>query len=251
MKKMDISGLERLRKMNLKIGFAIALALILAAFSWTTERPAFKDPFKDLRTDDVLVIPPTVQEPAKEPPLPDPPETKVISDQVIVESDVPDLLSTELAPEEPALPNDNAVIGQPAPMPLTESPPPPDPVVEAPPIFKIVEEMPIFGDCNNEHFSKKEKKTCSERELLAYVYKNIRYPSIARENGVEGLVVVQFVVEEKGQISNATIVRDIGAGCGHEVLRVVNQMPIWIPGKQRGREVRVQYSLPVKFSLDK
>ena len=252
MKKMDISGLERMRKMNIKIGYAIALALILAAFSWTTERPAFEDPYDDALPDDILMIPPnTLQEPAKELPPPDPPETKIIKDQIIVESTAPDLLSTEITTEEPALPIDNAIVGEPAPTPKIVSPPPPKPDADVPPPpFIIVEHMPLFGECDKGQFSKEEKKVCSEKALLYYLYKHVRYPNIARENGVEGLVVIQFVIDEEGEVSDAKIVRDIGGGCGKEALRVVNKMPAWKPGRQRGKNVRVQYSLPVKFSLD-
>ncbi|MEZ4933493.1 MAG: TonB family protein [Saprospiraceae bacterium] len=251
MKKLDISRLERLRKMNLKIGYAIALALMLAAFSWTTERPFIEDNFDELPMDDVLVIPPTVQEPAKELPPPDLPESKTITNQIIIESTLPDLLSTELVTEEPALPIENAVVGEPAPqlkpapqIAIHEQPEGP------PPIFKIVEDMPLFGDCTDDQLSKAEKKTCSDKALLTHLMKNLRYPAIARENGIEGLVVIQFVVEKDGQISDAKVVRDIGAGCGQEALRVINAMPAWEPGKQRGRKVRFQYNLPVKFALN-
>lgn len=86
--------------------------------------------------------------------------------------------------------------------------------------------------------------------MLQFIYSNIKYPAIARENGVEGTVYVKFVVEKDGKITNAEIVRDIGAGCGQEALRVVGLMPEWEPGKQRGRPVRVQFNLPVKYKLE-
>lgn len=86
--------------------------------------------------------------------------------------------------------------------------------------------------------------------MLQFIYSNIKYPSIARENGVEGMVVVKFVVEKDGSITLPEVIRDIGAGCGQEALRVVSMMPKWEPGKQRGRAVRVQFNLPVKFKLE-
>lgn len=86
--------------------------------------------------------------------------------------------------------------------------------------------------------------------MLKFIYDNIQYPGIARENGVEGTVVVQFVVEKDGSITDVKVIRDIGAGCGAEAMRVVNKMPKWNPGKQRGRPVRVQFNLPVKFKLE-
>ena len=120
-------------------------------------------------------------------------------------------------------------------------------------IFKVVEQMPRFPGCENKG-SEAEKKQCAQQELLKFIYKNIKYPAIARENGVEGTCVIQFVVEKDGAIADAKVVRDIGAQCGQEALRVVNLMNQkglkWTPGKQRGRAVKVQFNLPVKFRLE-
>jgi protein TonB len=131
-------------------------------------------------------------------------------------------------------------------------PPPPEPVVEE--IFKVVEDMPRFPGCEDMGGTKQEKKACADKKMLEFIYKNIKYPAIARENGVDGTVVIQFVVEKDGSITDAKIVRDIGATCGAEALRVVNLMNQegyqWIPGKQRGRPVKVQFNLPVKFKLE-
>jgi protein TonB len=99
-----------------------------------------------------------------------------------------------------------------------------------------------------------KRKSVRIRKMLEFIYKNIKYPAIARENGVEGTVVVQFVVEKDGSIANAKVVRDIGAQCGQEAMRVVQMMNQkglkWTPGKQRGRPVKVQFNLPVKFRLE-
>ena len=108
--------------------------------------------------------------------------------------------------------------------------------------------MPAFPGC--EGMAKAEKKQCADKKMLEYIYGNIKYPAIARENGVEGMVVVQFVIEKDGSITASKVARDIGAGCGDEALRIVNQMPKWNPGKQRGRAVRVQFNLPVRFKLE-
>lgn len=99
--------------------------------------------------------------------------------------------------------------------------------------FIVVEQMPAFRG-----------------NLHKYLAEQVRYPDIAKENGIEGTVVIQFVVNEKGEISNAFIVKDIGGGCGEEALRVVRGMPLWLPGANRGRQVKVQMSLPVKFKLE-
>ena len=86
--------------------------------------------------------------------------------------------------------------------------------------------------------------------LMQYLYSRINYPPIAVENGVEGIVVVRFVVSETGEVSDIEILKDIGAFCGQEAARVVEGMPTWQPGKQRGRAVKVYFTLPVNFELN-
>ena len=111
----------------------------------------------------------------------------------------------------------------------------------------------VFPGCEDIG-DKAERKQCATKKLLQFIHKNIKYPPIARENGVEGTVVVTFVVEKNGKVTDVRVVRDIGAKCGEEALRVVNLMNqkgiVWTPGKQRGRPVRVQFNLPVRFKLE-
>jgi protein TonB len=120
-------------------------------------------------------------------------------------------------------------------------------------IFKVVEQMPRFPGCENME-SLDEKKDCSQEKMLKHIYMNLRYPASAREKGVQGLVVVQFIVNEEGFVEQVKAVRDIGEGCGEAAIEVVNSMndlpDRWIPGKQRGKAVKVLYTLPVKFKLD-
>ncbi len=138
------------------------------------------------------------------------------------------------------------------PPPPPPPPPPPEPEVEE--IFKVVEEMPRFPGCEEMMASADEKRMCANRKMLEFIYENIKYPSVARDNNIEGTVVISFVVDEKGVVSDAQVVRDIGGGCGAEALRIVemmNDMPErWTPGKQRGRAVKVLFNLPVKFRLE-
>lgn len=104
-----------------------------------------------------------------------------------------------------------------------------------PEIFMYVEQMPEFPG--------------GQTELIKYLQKNLRYPAAARENGIEGKVVLQFVVDESGKISDLQVVRDIGGGCAEEAERVVRNMPPWKPGKQNGNAVKVYFKLPVTFKL--
>jgi TonB family protein len=84
---------------------------------------------------------------------------------------------------------------------------------------------------------------------MKYMQQSIKYPEEARKKGVQGTVFVSFVVEVDGQVSNAKILRGIGAGCDEEALRVIKEMPKWIPGKQNEKPVRVVFNIPIKFAL--
>ncbi len=97
---------------------------------------------------------------------------------------------------------------------------------------RFVEQMPLFNG-----------------DITAYLAGNVRYPEPARENGIEGRVIVEFVVNEDGTVSNARVAKGIGGGCDEEALRVVAGMPKWRPGKQNGNAVKVYFNLAVKFVL--
>lgn len=86
--------------------------------------------------------------------------------------------------------------------------------------------------------------------LMEFLAKNIQYPDKAKKMGVKGRVFATFIVETDGSISDIKIIRDIGYGCGEEVVRVIKLMPKWKPAKQKGKPVRLQFNLPVTFSLN-
>lgn len=85
--------------------------------------------------------------------------------------------------------------------------------------------------------------------LMKYLSDNIRYPQIARELNIQGVVIVQFTVDRNGQIRDVEVARGIGGGCDEEAARVVEQMPAWTPGRQNNRPVNVRYTLPIRFAL--
>ena len=145
--------------------------------------------------------------------------------------------------------------------PNTRVPPPPPPAPDAPDAprsdsdpYKVVDQMPRFPGCEDEE-DELEKVRCAQAKMMMYLYNDIRYPQKAREQGIQGTVVVGFVVERDGSINEISIKRNIGGGCGKEALRVVRSMndmeEKWIPGYQDGKAVRVQYNLPIKFKLEK
>lgn len=85
--------------------------------------------------------------------------------------------------------------------------------------------------------------------LMTFMGENLKYPKQAREKGIEGVVVVSFVVQKDGSISNAEIIRGIGAGCDEEAMRVVKAFPNWTPGEKDGKKVNTKMNLPVKYKL--
>jgi len=104
-------------------------------------------------------------------------------------------------------------------------------------VFTVVEQMPRFPG--------------GEAVLLEYIFKNLKYPAQSRKNGVQGKVYVRFIVTKTGDIGEVKIMRSLDKFCNAEAIRVIKEMPKWIPGKQNGKEVSVYYVIPIKFSLEK
>jgi TonB family protein len=103
-------------------------------------------------------------------------------------------------------------------------------------VFTVVEDMPKYmGGVN---------------ELYKFLGNNIKYPQEAKTAGISGHVFVSFIVEKDGEVTNVKVLRGIGHGCDKEAIRVVESMPNWVPGKQSGKNVRVAYNLPIKYSLN-
>ncbi|MCP9237530.1 energy transducer TonB [Lewinella sp. JB7] len=115
-------------------------------------------------------------------------------------------------------------------------------------IFRSPEKMPKFSDCDEGEVSKKGMK-CDMKEMLDFIFDNIVYPQEAIAAKIEGMVVVKFIVEKDGTLTNAEVVREIGGGCGEEAVKVVERMNPWIPGTQDGDVVRTAFYLPVRFAL--
>ena len=88
-----------------------------------------------------------------------------------------------------------------------------------------------------------------QEALLKYISENIKYPAIARENGITGKVFLRFVVDKEGYVGNVEVLRGVGGGCTEEAKRVIKSLPRFKPGKQNGRPVPVYYNVPVNFNL--
>lgn len=194
--------------------------------------------------DDIEIELPRTELLPPPPPPPPPLAIEAVPDDIVMKDESPEFLDQSVTTETVV----EAAPVQEGPREKV-APPPPPPPKQVEEIFKVVEQMPRFPGCEDIAGTDKEKQACAEKIMLKFIYDNIRYPNMARENGVEGTVVAQFVVDTDGKIVDLKIVRDIGGQCGEEVLRIVKMMPDWIPGKQRGRAVKVQFNLPVKFEL--
>ncbi len=123
----------------------------------------------------------------------------------------------------------------------------------APPELDYVEEIPPAEDNDTYDMVGVQKPPTfpgGERDLLRFLAENIKYPSMARENGIAGNVALTFVINKDGSVSDAQILKDIGGGCGKEALRVLALMPRWSPGEANGHAVKVRFTLPVRFRLE-
>jgi len=221
-KKSPKADLEGKKIIFTQIGLIIALAAILLAFEWKSYDKSV-DGFGERVVDDVPeeIIPITEQ---KVKPPPPPPPKKVVQIN-IVEDDVE--VEEEIIIDAEA--DEETEVEEYVPIEVDEE------IVEEAPIFTVVESMPEFKG--------------GMAELYKYLGNNIKYPVMAKESGIQGKVYVTFVVERDGSITDVRVLRGIGGGCDEEAIRVVQGMPSWKPGKQRGKPVRVQYNLPVRFTL--
>jgi protein TonB len=238
----------RLSSSFLSFSLLLSLFLTLAAMNLTEADEIIRIPDGAMNiSDDIQIDVPRSSEPPPPPPPPPPPVITEIPDNLLIDEEQPSFVDQSIDRETKVFAPDPQENKQSPP-----PPPPPPPIHQEEEIFVIAEDMPRFPGCE-EMATKKEKEECARQKLLEYVYANIQYPAIARENGVEGTVVVSFVVEKTGEVKEVKLIRDIGGGCGDEALRVVNMMNakngVWMPGKQRGKPVRVLFNLPIKFQL--
>ncbi|MHB1276920.1 MAG: energy transducer TonB [Bacteroidia bacterium] len=202
------------------IGLAIALGATLAAFSYSTRDEVINVDLGITGTEDVEEMTDITRQDQPPPPPPPPPQTiEVVDDNADVEESTID--NTETDQDEVIEPIQEQVE-------VTEK-------TSEPEIFVVVEDMPEFPG--------------GPGEMTKFIIENLEYPPLAQENGIQGKVMVEFIVDEQGKITNAKVVKGIGFGCDEAALKVVNKMPRWSPGKQRNKAVRVRFVLPIKFQL--
>lgn len=225
-KKSPKADLERGKTLSVLMGFVVGLAVMFVGFEWSTRDVMVvkeSDQVQDIIAEEEVEI----TRPENTPPPPPPPAPVVTEVLNVVEDDVEleqqDILTSEDTQEAAQ----TAVYTPPAVEEEEEE--------SAQQIFTVVEEMPEFPGGMN--------------ELLKYLAKSIKYPVIAQENGIQGRVICAFVVNRDGSIVDAEVLRGVDPSLDKEALRVINAMPKWKPGKQRGKPVRVKYTVPVTFRL--
>ena len=220
-KKNPAADLEPRRLLMFQLGLIISLGVVLTAFEWKT--PDYSGitlpPPRSIEVPEDINIQ-TVKQKVE---LPKPVNTTLmhITDDAI-DPPIDLIIDAGIDPGEwvPTF----------IPPVVTEEVP-----VESDEPFIIVEKMPVFGS--------------GHADLLIYLSQNMKYPTMARESGISGTVYISFVVEKDGSLSDIRILRELGGGCTAEAIRVIQNMPRWTPGNQRGIPVRVRMNLPVKFML--
>jgi len=222
-KKSPKKDLESKKLIFAQIGLIITLSLVLVAFEWKSydkkEIEVWNRKASKISTD---IIPITVQ---KNKPLPvlqkQVTALNIVDDKKEIKDDI---IEIDIGANENTKNKEYATFNNPDEEDIDEDK-----------IFEAVESQPSFpgGDIAR----------------IRYLYEKIKYPAMARETGIQGRVYITFVVEKDGSITDVRLLKGIGGGCDEESIRVVKAMPKWIPGKQRMKPVRVQFVLPIKFTL--
>tara|TARA_B110000467_G_C18096321_1_gene354710 strand:- start:45 stop:698 length:654 start_codon:yes stop_codon:yes gene_type:complete len=214
-KKNPEISLEKKKGLFFQIGLILALVIVLVAFEWKSyEKVEYN--LGQLNLDDLEeeIIPITKQEIKPPPPPPPPPEViEIVEDDIEIEDEL-EIEDTESDEDEE--------------IEIEEE--------DDDEFFMVVENMPEFpgGDLG----------------LMKYIQKNVKYPAIAKEYNITGKVYVSFIVDKSGSVTNAKIVRGVDKNLDAEALRVVKSLPKYKPGKQRGKAVRVMFTIPINFTLN-
>ena len=227
-KKSAKASLENKRLLFTEAGLVIALAIVYGAFNWSSKDSAvavLEDTTQVLVEEEMIAIQNELP-----PPPPEAPNIPVLSDQI-------DIVDDDIKLDDDMFINleDDANLGVDI-MDYKEAEVEEEEVEEEAIPFQLVEQKPSFNGGDANEFSK-------------WVNSRLVYPEIAKENGVQGRVTLQFTVEADGRVTNVRVLRGVDESLDKEAVRVVSSSPKWKPGKQRDRAVKVTYTFPVIFQL--
>lgn len=222
-KKTDGADVESKAGLYRDIGIVVALLIALFGFTYQKTERIEITLASNIAFDDEEDIADITKEKEKPPPPPPPPEIEVVEDDEEIEEEQPDMLDPEIDEDfEVDLPEPDM-----------------DEEVAEEPVFTVVENMPEFPG--------------GVVEMQKYVMNNVNYPEMEKQNNIEGVAIVQFVIDTDGEVTEVRIFPGTESKATEnmrkEAIRVVETMPKWKPGKQRGKAVKVKYTLPVRFKL--
>jgi len=220
LKKNPNASLEDKKLTYALLGFVFVLSVCFVALEWTEKVKKYEVIDQDWQIEDDVVIQQTTQE---TPPPPPPPAVQEVQVLTIVEDNV-ETEEINITSEET-----NKEVEFQAPIEIAKE------EEEEDVVFVIVEDKPQFPG--------------GDQAMMKWLAENIKYPVIAQENGMQGRVICQFVVNKDGSIVDIDVVRSVDPSLDKEAIRVIKSMPKWKPGKQRGKPVRVKFTLPVVFRL--
>ncbi|MAC62275.1 MAG: energy transducer TonB [Flavobacteriaceae bacterium] len=230
-KKNEKVDLTKNSSLYFVIGLSFILLVSWQAIEWKTYKKTYGYEALNVEDDDDEEIPITEQIKTPPPPPPPPPPApeviEIVEDEEEVEETV--IESTETDEEE-----------------IVEIVEVEEEEVDIDVPFAVIEDVPIFPGC--ERVKKSERRNCFQEKMNKHIRKNFRYPEIAQEMGIQGRVYVNFIISKDGSITNIRM-RGPDKNLEGEAQRIISKLPKMTPGKQRGRPVRVPFSIPITFRL--
>src|SRR5574344_41547 len=226
-KKSPKADLENKKIISVLIGLVVALGILFVAFEWSqSDVTVYEEALQGAAEVDEELVDITFRSETPPPPPPPQEQETVLSDVIEIKENTETVETADFSTEDQS---DKRVEIQ-APIAAPEEEP-----EDQKKIHVIVEKMPEFKG--------------GAEAMNNFLVRNIRYPLIAQENNIQGRVICQFVVNSDGRIVDVEVVRGVEASLDAEADRVIKSMPPWTPGKQGGKNVRVKYTLPIRFKL--
>ena len=229
-RKADNVNLEKKRGLWIFLGLMAVGGLLLGSVAWTNfDVKEVRNMSMDLDLIEEEIIPPAATPP---PPPPPPPQQTQIIEIVEDEEEIEEELDLDLEIEE------DTEIEE-----IEEY----EEEVEEEEVFMIVEKMPAFPGCEGKRGD--ELKQCTEIEVITFVQSNVKYPAIAKDAGIQGTVFVYYEINKDGEVDNVEVLRGVHPSLDDAAKSSVENLPKHKPGEQRGKPVRVRYTIPVRFTI--
>lgn len=227
-KKSDKANLEKNISLYFLMGTVVALSIVFVAFEWGNRDIKVTE----IETEQVIEEIEDIQitPPEENTPPPPPPEQPVVVEQIQVVEDNVEVADVQITSVDDAFDKLQNTFTAPAPSQRGR-----EEVVEDNTVFEFLEEMPEFPG--------------GQAAMMKWLGEHVNYPTIASENNIQGRVMVSFIVERDGSVSDVKILRGVDPSLDKEAMRLVSSMPKWKPGMQTGKPVRARFNIPVTFRL--